>query len=69
MKKLKIIIASAIILAFIAMVVGFMLLMIGALNTNYDLVYAGVTLILISTIAYSVLIIYGLVYYFKNRRS
>ena len=69
MKKLKILLGTLIIIAFLAMVIGFMLIMIAALEKNYDLVYAGVGLVLGSTIIYTILIIYGLVYYFKKRRS
>ncbi len=69
MKKLKILLGTLIIIAFLAMVIGFMLIMIAALEKNYDLVYVGVGLVLGSTIIYTILIIYGLVYYFKKRRS
>ncbi len=68
MKKLKVIIASSIIIAFLAMVIGFLLIMIAAVNKNYNLVYLGIVLVLIATLIYSILIIYGIIYYFKNRR-
>lgn len=68
MKKLKVLIETALIIAFIAMMLGFILIMIGALKNNYTIVIVGFFSVLIATVIYSILIIYGLFYYFKNRR-
>ena len=68
MKKIKIILSLIISFAFLFIVFGLLFVLIGALNNNYNFVYVGIGLIITSTICYTILIIYGIIYYFKRRK-
>ena len=63
----QILIPGLILLAFVLLIFGFSFLMLGVYKENYKFIYTAIAFIISSTCIYSVLIIYGIIYYFKKR--